>query len=143
MKVIIGNLLNVAEGTIAHQTNCIGVAGAGVALGIARMYPDWKTSYRAVCHHYSIDYLMGQIHLYEATPSLTIASLFAQRVPGRGLMTNYDALAEALYSLHENAPPGLIYLPYGVGCGLAGGDWNIVQPLIQEHCPEAILVRLK
>jgi len=34
-----------------------------------------------------------------------------------------------------------IYLPSGLGSGLAGGDWNVVQGLIGSAIPDAIIVR--
>jgi hypothetical protein len=67
-----------------------------------------------------------------------------------GRYTNYDALRECLYKLRkvgENLhwsdylPQDLIYLPYGIGCGLAGGDWNIVSKIIEEELPTAVLVQ--
>ncbi|WOL31300.1 hypothetical protein [Microcoleus phage My-WqHQDG] len=144
MEVVIGNLLDVTDGIIGHQTNCIGVAGAGVARSIAQSYPGWKDTYIEVCRSYNVHELIGKLHLYTASPTLTIASLYGQRAPGKGVMTDYDALARALTKLHERTPPTTpIYLPYGIGCGLAGGDWGVVQPLIEEHCPRAILVRLR
>lgn len=144
MEVVIGNLLDIEVGIIAHQTNCVGVAGGGVALSIAQAYPKWKDTYIEVCKAYTIHNLIGKLHLYEATPTLTIASLYGQRVPGKGIMTDYEALGRALLKLHESTPPNSpIYLPYGIGCGLAGGDWVIVQSIVETQCPRAILVRLK
>jgi O-acetyl-ADP-ribose deacetylase (regulator of RNase III) len=144
MEVVIGNLLDVTHGVIGHQTNCIGVAGAGVARSIAQNYPEWKDTYIEVCRSYNIHELIGKLHLYNATPTLTIASLYGQRTTGKGVMTEYDALSRALKKLYERTPPTTpIYLPYGIGCGLAGGDWGTVQLLIEKCCPSTILVRLK
>ena len=145
MRIITGNLLDITEGTIAHQTNCIGLAGPVLARSIAIKYPEWEAVYKAVCRRYTVDKLIGQLHLYHATPTLTIASLFAQKVPGIGLMTDYGALEQALNQLQFNmksSPTNPIYLPYGVGCGNAGGDWGTVQQLIKVNCPDAILVKL-
>lgn len=148
MRVIVGNLLDVTEGVIAHQTNCIGVARVGVALSISTAYPEWEETYKAVCRAYTINNLLGKLHLYQATPTLTIASLFGQRVPSkpsnRRLMTDYEALQRALTMLRDRTPSDVsIYLPYGMGCGYGGGDWDVVQPLIETYCPGAILVRLR
>jgi hypothetical protein len=143
MRIITGNLLDITQGTIAHQTNCRGLAGPVLARSIGIKYPEWEAVYKAVCRRYTVDKLIGQLHLYRATPTLTIASLFAQRLPGRGLMTDYDALDYALIQLNmKSSPTNPIYLPYGVGCGNAGGDWGTVQQLIEVNCPDAILVKL-
>ena len=42
MQVLKGSILNVTEGIIAHQTNCMGIAGAGLALQIANAYPTGR-----------------------------------------------------------------------------------------------------
>jgi len=34
-----------------------------------------------------------------------------------------------------------IYLPHGIGCGLGGGDWKIVEGIIRDAVPDAIIVR--
>ena len=50
-------------------------------------------------------------------------------------MTNYDALKEALVSLHNkiqgNEMIKTVAFPWLMSCGLAGGDWNIVKPLVE------------
>jgi hypothetical protein len=57
--------------------------------------------------------------------------------------TDYDALLTALAELHDasislNLP---VYIPYRMGCGLGGGDWEIVSRLIDECCPNAFVVK--
>ena len=41
-------------------------------------------------------------------------------------------LRSALKSLAEQHPGKSVALPYGIGCGLAGGDWNTVYDIIKE-----------
>ena len=125
-----------------------------LALQIANAYPHWKADYIAYCKRAaSVSSLLGMVHLYHVG-TLTVASIFGQRAPGRGLMTDYDALGLGLqklgkYSLAKlgASPMSLekgrpLYLPYGIGCGLAGGDWHAVSTLIENGCPHAVLVRL-
>jgi len=35
-----------------------------------------------------------------------------------------------------------VYVPYLMGCGLAGGDWGIYSEIIEFYIPDAIIVRL-
>jgi len=35
-----------------------------------------------------------------------------------------------------------IFLPHGLGCGLAGGDWKEVLGRIESAIPDAVIVRL-
>lgn len=55
------------------------------------------------------------------------------------MQTDYDALRSCLQSLkdtvtHSNETKNhtSIAIPYGIGCGLAGGDWAIVEGMIEE-----------
>ena len=38
--------------------------------------------------------------------------------------------------------PLRVGLPFGIGCGLAGGDWSVVSRAIEETVPQAVLYRL-
>lgn len=58
-------------------------------------------------------------------------------VSGRGeRQTNYAALATALFSFFRDCAQknqdATIRLPYGLGCGLAGGDWDTVLAIIND-----------
>lgn len=59
-------------------------------------------------------------------------------------MTEYDVYPDMLSRIDRYASDlnERIYIPYGIGCGLGGGKWEIMQPLIEEHCPEATIVKL-
>lgn len=50
--------------------------------------------------------------------------------------TNYAALAAALFSFFRDCAQknqsAIIRLPYGLGCGLARGDWNTVLDIISD-----------
>lgn len=56
---------------------------------------------------------------------------------GRGeRQTNYAALATALFSFFRDCAQknqsAIVRLPYGLGCGLAGGDWDTVLDIISD-----------
>ena len=125
---------------IVHQVNCQGVMGAGIAKIIKQRYPEVFSYYKNACDTVSIDSLLGQCQL---TPvigeNLCIANLFAQERYGRDKRyTDYDAFDMSLkrlrsYICHLTNSNVVIRIPYGIGCGLAGGDWNTIQNLIQDN----------
>lgn len=139
MKTINGNLLEIKEGIICHQVNCKRVAGAGLALQIRKKWPRWYDAYR----RYSEPEL-GEVFLFPVESELYLASLYGQDRYGRGLQTNYFALESALKKLRlllsqafvENEP---VYFPR-IGAGMGGGDWNVIEPLIQKYFEDAIIV---
>jgi len=146
MRIIDKDILDVSYGIIAHQVNCQGVMGAGLALKIARKWPEIKRRYQRCCITNSVFGLgLGEIDWEYAQKSLIIVSLFAQDRYGKDKRyTDYDALAKCLDKLSDlrSVMGKDVYLPYGLGCGLAGGDWDVVSELIEKHCPSAIVCKL-
>lgn len=126
---------DVSEGIIAHQTNCQGVMGAGVALAIAQKYPKVYEEYAEHCDKYSSDELLGTVQFCEVNPKLYIANVFGQTSYGtHKRQTSYDATVDAWADLFEKAEflDWPIYIPYLMGCGLGGGNWYIYTSIIQS-----------
>jgi O-acetyl-ADP-ribose deacetylase (regulator of RNase III) len=146
IEIIHGDLLQSDCTVIGHQTNCLSTMGSGIAKQIAAMYPEaaradkqypeqpknrlGKCSY-AVCSRPD-----GE--------TVVIFNLYGQydygRQPAR-VYTNYDALRSALnqmmLTIAEMEKSGelttvKIGLPYRIGAGLAKGDWNTIEKIIQE-----------
>lgn len=143
MNIINGNILDITEGIIAHQVNCKGVAGAGLAKQIRKYYSSWFYEYQQKCQMYG-NANLGGIGIFEASPKLTIINLYAQVGYGTDRRyTNYQAFRECLQKVRDFRYKQKVYLPEFVGCGLAGGNWDVVSKIIDEVLPDAIVVRLK
>jgi hypothetical protein len=60
--------------------------------------------------------------------------------------TDYDALRQCLDKVfqltQEHDGNTDVFIPWKIGCGLGGGDWKVVEGLIDEHIPDAILCKL-
>lgn len=124
---------------IGHQVNCLGVMGGGLALQIAQKYPKVEEAYRKYiddwCQHGTQKHLLGHCQIVPTVNKSHIANLFGQYHVGGGLRTDYEALHKSLKELKTqmlNRNLTKIALPVNLGCGLAGGDWNIVQDLIED-----------
>lgn len=139
MTTLEGDILKIKKGIIVHQVNCQKKAGAGLAKKIRRQFNGW---YR---HFLTVEPALGKVDFYLVRPGLTIASIYAQRFFGRdGNFTNYEALQNGLRFVKDRA--GLhtdVYIPKGIGCGLAGGNWKIVEKLLAEELPQAVIVDFK
>jgi O-acetyl-ADP-ribose deacetylase (regulator of RNase III) len=143
MNIIEGNILDITEGIICHQVNCKGVAGAGLAKQIRKYYSGWFYEYQQESGMYG-NANLGGIGIFTASPKLTIVNMYAQVGYGTDRRyTNYQALRECLQKVRDFAGKRKVYLPKGVGCGLAGGDWQVVSAMIDEILPMAIVVKLK
>ena len=143
MQIIKGDLLAIESGIICHQVNCRGVMGAGLALKLKAKYPICFESYSKYCK--ADQFKLGMVQFCRVNSNLFICNLAGQDGYGGGKrQTDYDALATCLTKLYaKSLELGLTpYLPYKLGCGLAGGDWAIVSKLIETHCPNAVIVQL-
>lgn len=137
IKYVTGNLLEAEENLIGHQVNAQGVMGAGLAKQIRSKYPNVYDDYMAFCKmNPDKNTLMGHTQFIEVGNDKYVASLFGQLNYGRQKMlyTHYPSLKETLTELRDVADEhGLsVALPFGLGCGLAGGDWEIVNKIIEE-----------
>lgn len=144
MEIIAGNILNATEDIIIHQVNCKGVMGSGLAKQIKEKWPIVFKKYKELCDDLSL-VLLGEIQFVTIEdidkPKTTeknkiIANVFGQFNYGnKEKHTDYEALKSAFndlrdYALEHNYS---IAIPYKIGCGLGGGDWDIVSEIICEE----------
>lgn len=123
---------------IAHQVNCKGVMGGGIALQVRQRYPSVFTVYKAMCKKTQPENLLGTIQpcLCGGAQERWIVNCFAQDGYGTDKQhTNYQALEQCLRELRKWAIAHghkKIAIPYGMGCGLGGGDWQIVSDILKK-----------
>lgn len=131
-----GNLLEQKLDIIGHQVNGLGIMGGGIALQIKKRYPNVYREYKTICSPIKPKKNLGvcQVVEKESGSNSYVANLFGQSNIGPGLQTDYKALEESLTKLKDYAQERdlSVGLPYMIGCGLAGGDWNIVRGIIEN-----------
>ncbi len=134
IKIVEGNILDAEEDIIAHQTNCMGVMGSGLAKQIKDKYYKVFEEYQKYCHNNKFTSL-GNCQIINVGKDKYVANLFGQYKYGKDKQhTDYEALKESLSSLKVSCKDHnkSIALPWNLGCGLAGGDWNVVYKMIEE-----------
>lgn len=139
MNIIYGNILDASETIIVHQVNARGVMGAGLAKQIKEQYPVMFEKYKYVCHNTSPSKLLGKVQIIDVSEDKSknkfIANVFGQNDYGTSkIQTDYNALFSGLEKISQFAKEGnySVAIPYGIGCGLAGGDWDYVYRNIQN-----------
>lgn len=153
IKIVKGDILQASEDIIGHQVNCQGVMGAGLAKQIRNKYPHVYDEYRKLCLSTENKYsLLGEIQIIKTDINSMfgqrIVNIFAQYKYGRNkIQTDYDALRSGLEKINALRQSKSMYnssiaLPYGIGCGLAGGDWTVVYRMIDEIFDEVTLYKL-
>ena len=142
LRYLSGDLLQSPTDYIAHQANCRGVMGAGLAKQIRTLYPHLFELYCQHCRNYMPTDLLGRAFIYNH-----IITIFGQLNYGRDrsvVYTDYSALNRAFRSIHNRLPlDKSIAFPFGFGCGLANGDWNIVEKLIVDCFPNRDIYIIK
>ena len=134
VKLVNGDLLEAKETYIAHQVNCYGAMGRGVALQIKNKYPDVYRRYHEYCDEHRAKNLIGRMLIIPTDDGKVICNLFGQERFGYGKQyTDIAALSKALTSLAKIVPYNEpIAMPYMIGCGLGGASWDIVYPVIRD-----------
>ena len=114
-----------------------------MALQIRNKFPQVYEDYIAELHEGQLFLGNTIITEVDAVNQLYVASLCGQYKYGRkGLFTDYDAFEASLRKVkvyNDRIGELPVYIPYFIGCGLAGGDWNIISRIIDEHIPKAII----
>lgn len=106
-------------------------------LGIVMMPPEsvnekWPNVYNEYRKRCTKD-MLGTYHMVKVEPHLYVANIFGQLSYGtEKRQTNYVALACAIFQLMKDMPHCTIRIPYRMGCGLAGGDWDKVLNIITD-----------
>jgi O-acetyl-ADP-ribose deacetylase (regulator of RNase III) len=134
------DILKASENIIVHQVNELGVMGAGLALQIKNKYPDVYRKYKAVANKNCY----GKIQLIRINEKQFICNMFSQRGISRtNRTTDYELLEQCIKKLAEYSTKNnlTVAIPYKIGCGLAGGDWDKVSKIIKYHLPNAVIYK--
>ena len=147
INIVNGNIFNTHCNIICHQVNCQGVMGHGIAKQVKEKYKGVFNEYKRYCdaHADNREAMLGEALIVDVDYGAAvldwlvnkerkyIANIFGQLTYGTGLRTNYKALVLGLEVVANFAKEHnlSVAIPYKIGCGLAGGDWNKVNILIE------------
>lgn len=132
---------------IAHVCNDYGGWGAGFVLALSKRWPQPEADYRKWAED-GEDFVLGNVRYVGLwQEQIIVANMIAQHGYGDdGPPIRYDALARCLadVALHCLAGGGgawaSVHMPR-IGCGLAGGLWEEVEPIIvRELCHRGVPV---
>ena len=133
-----GDIFDSGAEALVNPVNCVGVMGAGLALGFKRRWPAYFAHYVAACR--SGELRPGRIHEYwtnsEEKPNVifSLPTKMDWQLPSR--LEDVDAglaalvrrvnIANEMFGISSIAVPAL-------GCGLGGLDWAEVEPLMVRY----------
>ena len=126
LRKIDDDLLEMA-GLIVHQENCVRARPAGLAKAIYDRFPDydWDSMQRVPGTFARVGHVLtifGQDKIGRTESPAARERWFAAAL---------DALTEAVRTdeTYANLP---ISFPHGIGCGLAGGNWEHYLAMIEK-----------
>lgn len=114
---------------IAHVCNNVGAWGRGFVLAVSRKWPQAEQQYLALPK-----YVLGDVQLVQVEPEIFVANCIAQhglRKTASGPPIRYRALEKCLEYVGTKAIEvgATVHMPR-IGCGLAGGRWERIEPFI-------------
>ncbi|MGW3913215.1 macro domain-containing protein [Streptomyces sp. NPDC005070] len=123
---------------IAHLCNDVGGWGKGFVLALSRRWPEPEAAYRAWHRgRAGNDFGLGSAQFVQVEPYVWVANLVGQRgirTGSKGAPVRYEAIDASLALLADKAVElgASVHMPR-IGCGLAGGTWARVEPLVTER----------
>lgn len=126
------NILESDETIILHGCNCQGIMGAGIALQIKSNFPNVYQEYKKEYDKNGL--MLGSVQYVSCNEKLFINAMTQKNI-GRGRQVSYDAIEQCLITVNEDLKGNTISMPK-IGCGLGGGNWNIIEKIIEETLPD-------
>lgn len=126
---------------IAHICNNIGGWGKGFVLAISKRWPEPESAYRKWHRERSKnDFELGSVQLIQVKKDTWVVNMIGQqgtKTGSKGVPIRYEAVDQCLEKLAEIAADldASVHMPR-IGCGLAGGKWSKIEPLIINNLIE-------
>lgn len=137
MKYQKGNIIELVKSgkfdAIAHGCNCFCTMGAGIAKQIKYAFP--LVYYADLLTESGDKSKLGKIVpvlIKEKDKSFYVINAYTQYVySSTKKAVDYTALRECFVEINKEFAGKKVGIPK-IGCGLAGGDWNIVERIIDS-----------
>lgn len=119
---------------IVHVCNDVGGWGKGFVLAISKRWPEPEKAYRQWFKN-KTNFALGETQLVKVEDNIWVANLIGQHKLNKDEDGNapirYEAIEQglgkvAVFAKEVNAS---VHMPR-IGCGLAGGTWDRIEPLI-------------
>lgn len=128
---------------VAHGCNNKGVMGSGIAAQIKNQYPIVYERYNKIYNDIGLE--MGSYHPVVASENRMILNMITQGLYEKPINENepkrfasYDAIASCMTKANKN----LSYYDFDeiampqIGAGLGGGNWDIIEAIIEACCTD-------
>jgi O-acetyl-ADP-ribose deacetylase (regulator of RNase III) len=128
---------------IAHVCNDVGGWGRGFVTALSKRSAKPEQAFRAwYAGRVNNDFALGAVQFVELANDLWVANMVGQHkiatkaTVARGELppVRYEAISTALSSVGKFAKSNgaSVHMPR-IGCGLAGGKWEVIEPLLEAE----------
>ncbi|TSE04337.1 macro domain-containing protein [Aquimarina algiphila] len=120
---------------IVHVCNNLGGWGKGFVLAISKRWSEPEKSYREWHRNRAKnDFELGAVQIIKVSDYLHVGNMIAQqgmKTGSKGVPIRYEAVQKCLEKVGLEAQKlnASIHMPR-IGCGLAGGKWDKIEPII-------------
>ena len=124
---------------LCHQTNRFGIMSGGVALGLAKKYPEILEPYKEYCNNEENNVVGTALFTMTNIETICVVNLFGQPTLNQERDTNYEAVYLALEEFFQSIsdyPEWSIAFPKNMSSALAGGKWNIILSMIESFAKD-------
>jgi O-acetyl-ADP-ribose deacetylase (regulator of RNase III) len=121
---------------IAHICNDEGKWGKGFVLAISSRWKEPEAHYREQ-YRQNPKPQLGDVQFVKVEPQITVANMIGQHGVRRGSggapPIRYEAVEQGLKKVaaYASEHEASVHMPR-IGCGLAGGNWEEIEPVIQR-----------
>jgi O-acetyl-ADP-ribose deacetylase (regulator of RNase III) len=121
---------------IVHVCNDMGGWGRGFVLALSARWKAPEERYRE-WYQSKVDFVLGQVQFVKVEDDIWVANIIGQKNVRADKYGNppvrYEAISEALSKVAGFAKEKMatVHMPR-IGCGLAGGKWELMEPVIME-----------
>lgn len=133
VKYVQGDLFDSGADLIAHGCNCRGGFGSGVAYTMAQKYPKARWYY---LDKFDEDgWHLGEVQFVHMSNGKWVANCATQDafMPRGKCHADYGAIRTAMGLVKDFAKGKSLSLAMPkIGAGLAGGDWNTIEAILNE-----------
>ena len=130
---------------ITHVNNDLGGWGKGFVVALSKRWSEPERRYRGWYRNggyidagSNVLFALGQIQPVRVEDDITVCNMVAQGgyyPKTKGPYIRYDTLEECLQSVarlaNSTVHQASVHMPR-IGCGLAGGQWSEVEPIIER-----------
>jgi O-acetyl-ADP-ribose deacetylase (regulator of RNase III) len=122
---------------VCHVVNDLGTWGKGFVLAVSKRWPQAEERFRAWAEgREGNDFALGAVQFVPVAPGMWVANMVGQhdiKPTEASPPIRYGAVGRCLEQVAAKARQegATVHMPR-IGCGLAGGTWEQMEPILQD-----------